>query len=47
MVELMNGNIFVRHNMRDIFKVPPSDYVVEADLINFQGGNGIIQKKDY
>ena len=44
-IELRNGKIFVRHNLSDIPKAPPRDYVVEADGGAFLGGNDILQKE--
>ena len=43
-IELMNGNIFVRHKPSDLLKSPPRDDVFEVDDGTFMGGNGILQK---
>ena len=44
-IELSNGNIFIRYNLSDILKMPPRDDVVEADWGAFLGVNGILQKE--
>ena len=44
LIELSNGKICVRHNLGDLLKAPPRDYVVEVDGGTFLGGDGILKK---
>ena len=41
---LQNFTICVVHGMSDILKVPLRYYEIEADVVNFLGYNGILQK---
>ena len=43
-IELMNGMIFVKHNLSDLLKAPPRGDVIEAYGGPFLGGYGILQK---
>ena len=44
-IELRNGNIFVRHKTSDLLKAPTRDDVVEADGGAFLGVMGSLKKK--